>query len=321
MSEPYIYYVANAFAPAAFGGNPAGVFPCAEGLSEEQMLAIAKQLNLVETVFVLPPSLDSADFRLRYFTPEKELPIAGHPTIAAWVVLAFVGMADPKRKDRYRQQTQNGIQEIALEVDRGNIRVLMQQASPQFRGEIKDRGRVAKIFSLGEEDLLPELPVESVDTGLGHIVFGVATLAALMKVRRNIEPLKELCKEFGASEAQIFCSQTYDPSLSLHTRNICPREGMEDPACGVGNSALLAYLMKNNYLRSTTAEIYAEQGHIENRPSIIYVRGTRAAKGELYQSHYELTRDSQSREAMEVMRVASLVKACQALQQASTMSL
>ncbi|MGE4351277.1 MAG: PhzF family phenazine biosynthesis protein [Bdellovibrionales bacterium] len=273
MRKSTPYFVANAFAPRPFAGNPAGVFPCADELTTSQMQAIAKQLNLVETVFVSSPQTEGVDFEVRYFTPEKELPLAGHPTIAAWHILATQGFLPNEARSVFRQHTPKGIQEIKLERTGQQIRVVMQQEQPQFYGIYEDKAGVAEVFSLEEGDLLEAYPVESVDTGLGHIIFGVKDLASLMKVRRNIGPLKKLCTSMQASEAQIFCSETYDPSLTLHTRNICPREGMEDPACGVGNSALLAYLMKNGFFKSNESEMLAEQGHIEDRPSVIYVKG------------------------------------------------
>ncbi len=273
MDRSFIYFVANAFAPRPFAGNPAAVFPCSDGLTAEQMQSIARQLNLVETVCVFRPQQKDVDLEVRYFTPEKELPLAGHPTIAAWYVLATQGFLSDETRDLYRQRTQKGVQEIKVDRTSNLVRVIMQQERPRFYGIREDRAEIAAVFSLEESDLLSAFPVESVDTGLGHIIFGVKDLATLMKVRRNIDALKSLCSAMNASEAQIFCEETYDPSMTLHTRNICPREGMEDPACGVGNSALLAYLMKHNFFKTETAEMLAEQGYIENRPSVIYVKG------------------------------------------------
>ncbi|MBL7663308.1 PhzF family phenazine biosynthesis protein [bacterium] len=281
MSKSYLFYVVNAFANQPFYGNPAGVFPSAKGLSDEQMQAIAKQLNLVETVFVLPATEQGIDFQLRYFTPHQELPLAGHPTVATWSALASGGHIDLSNKQVFQQQTKRGIQTIELEQIGESVRVLMQQPEPKFLGVVEQRSRVAEIFSLKEEDLLPGLPVEAIDTGLGHIVFGVNSLDALMRVRRNIAPLKQLCAEYNVAEAQIYCEETYDAALSLHTRNICPREGIEDPACGVGNSALLAYLMKNKVYSERTVEINAEQGHVEKMPSTIYVRGSFDNQGKI----------------------------------------
>lgn len=157
----------------------------------------------------------------------------------------------------------------------------MQQPTPKFIGTTESRDKVAEIFCLESRDLLPNLPIEAIDTGLGHIVFGVRSLEVLMKVCRSIGPLKELCNSLGASEAQIFCLETYNPSMNLHTRNISPREGMEDPACGVGNSALLAYLMKNEIFDGNSIEIRAEQGKIVNMASVIQLRGKRDASNDL----------------------------------------
>ena len=274
MANRFLFYVVNAFADKPFHGNPAGVFPFAEGLSDRQMQAIAKQLNLVETVFVLPPTVDGVDFQLRYFTPERELPIAGHPTIATWCALALGGHVDVKQ-GVFRQQTKRGVQEIVVETTGSAVRVLMQQPEPRFLGTVGNTARVARVFGIAESDFLPGLPIEAVDTGLGHLVFGVRSMEALMRVRRNIAELKELCSEFGVAEAQIYCRESYDPAMTLHTRNLCPREGIEDPACGVGTSALAAYLMKHGVLGDDAVEIFAEQGHIENMPSVIYVRGRR----------------------------------------------
>lgn len=277
MANPFQFYVVNAFAEKSFEGNPAGVFPNAVGLSDGQMQAIAKQLNLVETVFVLPPTVEGADLQLRYFMPEKELPIAGHPTIATWWALVMGGHVE-RGRTTFQQQTKLGLQEIVVEPTESSVRVLMQQREPRFLGTVEDRVRVAKVFGIEESDILPELPVEAVTTGLGHLVFAVRSMEALMRVRRNIGPLKELCSEFGVAEAQIFCRETYDPAMTLHTRNICPREGIEDPACGVGTSALTAYLMKHKVLGDEDVEVFAEQGHIEKMPSVIFVRG-RAVEG------------------------------------------
>ena len=273
MPQLYKFFVVNAFADKPFGGNPAGVFPKADGLTDEQMQAIAKQLNLVETVFVLKSNAPDVDFQLRYFTPHKELPIAGHPTVATWSALAIENFIDTSKRQVYKQQTKKGIQQIRVEQSSSGAVVWMEQPDACFLGN-PDLEETAEVFGLQVDDILPDFPIEAVDTGLGHIVFGVRSLEALMGVRRNIQPLKSLCSRFGVSEAQIFCKETYDSSLDFHTRNICPREGIEDPACGVGNSAMVAYMLKNNFLTEPTVEVAIEQGYIENMPSIIRVRAT-----------------------------------------------
>lgn len=130
-------------------------------------------------------------------------------------------------------------------------------------------------MGLNEEDLIPDLPVQPVDTGLGRLIVPVKSLEILMRIQRKIEPLKSLCTSLGAMEVQVFTFETYESNNTVHTRNICPREGIEDPACGVGNGALGAYLLKHFYTNGLKIDIRAEQGNIINMPSVISIIGSR----------------------------------------------
>lgn len=265
------FLVVNAFAEDRFGGNPAGVFTKAEGLTDEEMQLIARQLNLVETVFVFKEDHPGIDRRLRYFTPNKELPIAGHPTIAAWVALVHDGEISLSERKLFAQRTQPGIQNISIEIQQDRICVSMEQEPPRFLEVATDRSRVAHVFGISESELVETLPIQAIDTGLGHIIVPVKDIEALMRVTRKIEPLRELCSALGVREAQIFCLDSLRSDLDLHTRNICPRDGIEDPACGVGNGALGAYLAKHVYPDKNEFRFRAEQGHVVNMPSVIEV--------------------------------------------------
>lgn len=265
------YLVVNAFAEESFGGNPAGVFPTADGLSDEDMRNIARQLNLVETVFVFSSEEPGVNRHLRYFTPTKELPVAGHPTIAAWTGLLEEGFLGSESQTEYKQRTGAGIQDIRVQRGNGRFIIQMKQPPAVFREVIPDRARVAEVFGIHESDIMESLPIQCVDSGLGHIIVPVKNLEALMGVRRNIKELKALCEETGMREAQLFAFETRERSFDLHTRNICPRDGIEDPACGVGNGALGAYLAENYYQEKTHFSFIAEQGLIVDMPAVIRV--------------------------------------------------
>ncbi|HEY9773573.1 MAG TPA: PhzF family phenazine biosynthesis protein, partial [Planktothrix sp.] len=271
------YVVVNAFANGPFGGNPAAIFPHADGLSDETMQAFAKQLNLIETVFVLPEK-DGIDFRLRYFTPGAEIPIAGHPTIAAWIAMMHKGVIDVAKKRSYVQVNQAGTQEISIDnSDSSNSVVTMKQIKPKFIDAAFAPTQIASVFAIDVQDLHPELVPRVVDVGLGHIIVPLRSLDALMRVTRRIEPLRELVESVGMREAQLFCFESIDQSLDLHTRNLCPREGLEDPACGNGNGALAAYLSKYHWTDKKEFSLRIEQGNIINMPSIIHIRTVRNA--------------------------------------------
>ncbi len=269
------FVVVNAFATAPFGGNPAAVFTNASGLESETMQAIARQLNLVETVFVLPGEGD-VDFRLRYFTPSKEIPVAGHPSIAAWLALVHKRIVDANERTNYLQANLAGTQKIEIDcADPGNPVVTMKQPPARFLNTACTKEQVASVFELNVDDLDQHLPVQAVDTGLGHLIVPLRSLDALFRVKRNIESLRQLCQSANVSEAQLFCFETANKSLDMHTRNICPRDGIEDPACGVGNGALTAYISEFCWTTKTEFSLKIEQGTIVQMPSMIHTQSVR----------------------------------------------
>ncbi len=265
------FLVVNSFAEKTFDGNPAAVFIDAAEVDDLTMRSIAKQINLVETVFIHPVTKANADFYFRYFTPAEELPIAGHPTIAAILALIKCQKINMTEKADFIIQTNAGNLKIKITENQFGPVVMMEQPQPQFLPLMTDRYKVADIFGLNEDDLMPDLPVQPVSTGLGHLIVPLKSLSALMRVQRKIEPLRNFCKGIGIHEAQLFTFETYDSNKDLHTRNICPREGIEDPGCGVGNGALGAYLLEHYYQSQTKVQLTVEQGHIVDMPCTIKI--------------------------------------------------
>lgn len=269
------FLVVNAFAEKPFGGNPAAVFPNAQGLPQEMMQSIARQMNLVETVFVTPES--DVDFRLRYFTPKTELPVAGHPTIAAWCALLHEGIVNTEERNIYTQATQAGVQEIKVERSKkGKPIVTMKQPSARFLDTDCTAEQAAAVFSISKDAIDDRLPIQAVDTGLGHLIIPLRSLDALMSVKRRVEALRDLCQKNGVREAQLFCFEAFDKTCQLHTRNLCPREGLEDPACGVGNGALTAYLSRFYRYADNDFTLRIEQGNVVDMPSVIHTRAVRS---------------------------------------------
>ena len=255
------FSVANAFSDGQqpFSGNPAGVVCGADDLSPETMQRIARQLNLVETTFV--SQSDVADFKFRYFTPRKELPITGHPTVAAlWVLKSSIQLAN--RPD-VTIETAGGTIDAIVEQET----VWITQGAPVFRAMTDSPEAIATALGLGIEDLIASPAAMVVDAGLGHLVVEV-TAPALQKARMELSLLQELCAKNAASEAQIF---SRDEDGTVRTRNLCPRPGEEDPACGNGNAALGAFLSRHSLLHEGQT-LVARQGDVVNRSSRILIR-------------------------------------------------
>jgi trans-2,3-dihydro-3-hydroxyanthranilate isomerase len=178
-SYPFIQL--DVFTDRPFTGNPLAVFPDAAGLSDEQMQQIAREMNLSETVFVLPsekeevlPSeKEEVLRRLRIFTPSSELPFAGHPVVGTWNCLAREGIVTPPENGngwvRIKHEVGIGILPVDIEFkDGAPERVVMTQGKFEIRGEIddgQDQADIARALGLAREDLDESLPIQAVSTG------------------------------------------------------------------------------------------------------------------------------------------------------------
>ncbi|MEI4802849.1 PhzF family phenazine biosynthesis protein [Bacillus sp. FJAT-51639] len=261
------FMVINSFSGEDLMGNPAAIFLEPSSLDNHTLQSIAKQINLVETVFVY--SSYNADFRFRYFTPHKEVSLAGHPTIAACIALVNAKKIDPNKKNTYQIETQNGLREIVIETVRNQVLVKMKQSSPKFISPLISKKVITNTLGIHEADIASNLPIQTIDLGVKYLVVAVNSLSALMSVKRDIQLLHELCENLGVREVQVFTFETYGEDFDFHTRNLCPREGIEDPACGMGNAAVGAYLAQNYYNDQKFIHLRAEQGTIVKMPCLI----------------------------------------------------
>ena len=263
MAE-YSFQVINSFSEGnkAFTGNPAGVFLEGDSIPDNKVRQkIARQMNLVETVFVAPPR-EKGDFHFQYFTPLKELPVTGHPTLAGLWALRNDGRLNDKKQISI--ETAGGILSAWFEEEV----VWLTQRPPVFCPIALSMQNVAKAFGLTDKDIDRHHAPEVSNAGLGHITFRVASYDALMQARMDIGELATLCGIVGAREAQLFA---IDGKGDYYSRNFCPRLGEEDPACGNGSAALGAWLAKNGAL-PVGKTLPLLQGHCVNQPCCVFVQ-------------------------------------------------
>ena len=274
------FYQADVFTEDPFGGNPVAVFPDAHGLADHQLQQIAREMNLSETVFVLPPTDQAAVVRLRIFTPTQEIPFAGHPVLGTFYVLAQLGLiAAPDGVTRVMQECNIGLFPVELHAREGQIsHVVMTQPKPEFLGPVDDMEDVYKIAAaLG----LPKYaitdmkwPIEVVSTGLPVLIVPVRTLTAVRSIQPNASAIMDICSRFGANGIMVFTTVTVEPSATVHARMFAPSIGiLEDPATGSASGALGAYLVQKGVVDvAPTTDIVVEQGYEIERPSQILVR-------------------------------------------------
>jgi len=282
----YKFFQLDVFTDHAFGGNPLAVFPEAEGITDEQMQQIAREMNLSETVFVLPSEKEGALRRLRIFTPGNELPFAGHPIVGTWNCLAREGMVPlPENGSGWvhlKHEVGIGVLPIDIEFKDGEpARVVMTQGEFEIRGEIDDphdQSQLARALGLAREDLDESLPIQAVSTGNTMLLVPVRSLADLGNCKVNQPMLSEIYEgnnSFGGGTGcYAFTRETLEiGEARAHARFFVGQNIGEDPATGSAAGPLGGYLVYHDATRVDPIDgVYKfviEQGDFINRPSRI----------------------------------------------------
>ncbi|HKP39365.1 MAG TPA: PhzF family phenazine biosynthesis protein [Pyrinomonadaceae bacterium] len=285
----YRFVQLDVFTDQAFCGNPLAVFPEAEGLTDERMQQIAREMNLSETVFVLPPEDETALRRLRIFTPSIELPFAGHPVVGTWFCLAREGVVPlPENGSGWtevKQEVGIGVLPVAMEFQEGEVvRVVMTQGKFEIRGEIDDgqeQAEIARGLGLAREDLDEGLPIQAVTTGNMMMMVPVRSLADLGHCKPNLPLLDEIIarNDFAGARATgwyAFTRETIEVGEArAHARFFVGMNIGEDPATGSAAGPLGGYLVYHDAAGIDPVEgVYKfgiEQGDFIKRPSRIAV--------------------------------------------------
>jgi trans-2,3-dihydro-3-hydroxyanthranilate isomerase len=269
------YHRVDVFTDRAFGGNPLAVITNGRGVETETMQAIAKEFNLSETTFVLPPDDPRHDWRVRIFTPGSELPMAGHPTIGTTFVLAREHMI---RRDGAETNIvlEEGVGPIPVRVEfRGGEPSFaeMSQPLPKFGPELKDRSAAAEMLSLNADDIDDRLPAEVVSCGVPFLYVPLRTLDAARRARPRADLMARASERDGVPpEVFVFTREVEHEGSTVHSRMFAPGLGItEDPATGGASGPLGCYLVRHG-LAPAVNEIISEQGLEMGRPSRIHIR-------------------------------------------------
>jgi trans-2,3-dihydro-3-hydroxyanthranilate isomerase len=262
-------YTLDVFTTKPYTGNPLAVVTDGDGLSQSQMQAIAREMNLSETVFVQKPTNNRALARLRIFTTMMELPLAGHPVIGTWFLLAELGVVPASSGGRLHilQQTGAGILPVEFTFRDGHpALVTMTQKNARFAPAKMNRAKLADALGLKLNDLDTTLPVERVSTGIFNLMVPLKERATLKKIRMNVRALAEVLST-NASVAYCFA---IGPSGRAFARGMLPWGVMEDPATGSAGGSLGAYLVQHGKLKAGETLVIT-QGLEMGRPSEIQV--------------------------------------------------
>jgi trans-2,3-dihydro-3-hydroxyanthranilate isomerase len=269
-----VFSIVDVFAEDKYAGNQLAVVRPAGGLAAEEMQRIAREINFSETAFVLSDRPRRKGFDVRIFTPARELPFAGHPTLGT----AFVVQQDLVRKPvpQVILNLKVGPIPVAFGYRRGKPDVLwMKQIRPQF-GFTLEPSRLAPVLGLRANDLDSRFPIEEVSTGIPFVIVPVRTLRAVKKSVLRTDKLAGLPPE--AKAFLLFSPQVYRPGNDLNARVFAHGYGVgEDPATGSANGCLAGYLVRHRYFGGARVDVRVEQGYEIGRPSLLLLRA--AAKG------------------------------------------
>lgn len=275
----------DVFTDQALAGNSLAVFPEAEGIPDEQMLKIAREMNLSETVFVLPARDEKTLRRLRIFTPTREIPFAGHPVVGTWNALAREGVVKAPEGGtgwtRIHHEVGIGVLPVDLEFKDGKIsQVVMTQGKFEILADVDDRHEQSEIArSLGRdvEELDETLPIQVLSTGMSFLAVPFRSLADLKQCRVNAALLSEIYTRLNATGCLVFTRETIEVGPArAHARMFAPADNIpEDPATGSACGSLGGYLVHHEAIqvepKDGIYEFVIEQGDFIDRPSRINV--------------------------------------------------
>lgn len=265
----YSFYIVDVFAENKYCGNQLAVVLDAGNLSDAEMQLIAREMNYSETTFILSDQPNDGGYNVRIFTPETELPFAGHPTLGTAFIIQQEIIKMP-------------VDKVVLNLKVGQIPVSfkpdavlwMQQILPVFGATLLPE-QVARVLGIDTSDLDARFPIQEVSTGLPFVIVPLKTLAAVKRCKTNRDKLMKLVKDIEAKAILVFCPETYDEKNDLNVRVFVDCYGVpEDPATGSANGCLAGYLSKYRYFGDNSIDIIVEQGFEINRPSLLYLSAT-----------------------------------------------
>ncbi len=269
------YLHLDVFTDRVFEGNQLAVFPEPQGLTTELMQRIAKEMAFSESTFIFPPE-GGGDVRMRIFTPDAELPMAGHPTIGSTFALAIEGVI-ARGRERFVFELGVGPTPVSLEWDQAGLAFAwMTQPLPTFGAVIADRGAFAASVGISADDLLQGVPVQSVSCGVPFVFAPLATRAAVDAVTIDRKAFARCATDAGIGELPVFFftpEHAGTGTETVYSRMLAPGFGVaEDPATGAASGPLGAYLLHHRLVSPDAARsMLSLQGVAMGRPSRVHI--------------------------------------------------
>lgn len=273
MTKKYILYQIDSFTKEKFTGNSAGVITNADGLTDNEMLKIARELNNSETAFIFSSDSNEYDVHIRFFTPTNEVPICGHATIAAHYARAY---ENGLSTSRVYQKTGAGILPVDTIKLNEDYKIVMTQGKIEFGNIIEgiNKEELLAALNIKNSELIENYVIQVVSTGHSKVMIGIKSIATLNTLHPNYDALSKLSKVIECNGYYVFTVNSEDDDILVHGRMFAPAIGInEDPVTGNANGPLGAYLVHHKLVKHNNSlfKFKAKQGEAIKRPGIIEV--------------------------------------------------
>ena len=277
----YRYFVCDVFTTQMFSGNQLAVLPEAQGLSESQMQNIAKEFNFSETTFVFPPEAGQTK-KVRIYTPNAEVPFAGHPNIGTAFILAkdgAFGTFDTGKEVVFEEKA--GLVPVKIKKDESGY-IWCELSAPEILsiGDPVSKSLVASVLTLNESEILTTThPPQVASVGLPFLLVEISSDNSLIRAQIDVRKLELLIEKAGVSYIHLYCRNV--ENFDIKARMFAPLDGVsEDPATGSANAALIGLLSQYENIDDSDKNWTISQGTEIGRPSVLYGR-TQKQKGKV----------------------------------------
>lgn len=266
-------YQVDSFTAEKFKGNPAGVVLNADGLTDQEMLYIAREMNNSETAFIFKPDGADHEVKIRYFTPKTEVPVCGHATIAAHYVRA---KELELNASTVIHKIGIGVLPVEIIKEGNDYSIVMTQGKIEFNSPLamQERENIINALGLKEDDLDQRCPIQIVSTGHSKVMIGIKTRHKLNEMSPDMQALARISQMINCNGYFVFTIDTEQKDILTHGRMFAPAIGInEDPVTGNANGPLGAYLVKHGLVKHNKScfSFTGEQGYAIGRSGLVNV--------------------------------------------------
>ncbi len=280
MPSKHSFVTLDVFTSSAFGGNQLAVFPDASGIPEDALIHITREFNFAEVTFCYPPADPAHTKRVRIFTPAREIPFAGHPTVGTAIALVTLGHAGAQTGGESKLVLEEGVGPIPVTVKSSPGAPMSAQFTTAKLAEVgpatPSSGAISEVLMIDPEDILmtPMAP-QNVSCGLPFLMVPLRSVDAVSRSRVRIEKWDQILKAAWAPDIFVFAK---DGDSHYHARMYGPGVNVpEDPATGSANACLAGYLGARSAQQDGTLVWTVDQGVEMGRPSRIEIEADKSA--------------------------------------------